>query len=133
MLTMTIIMMRMMKMSDNIELTLDTDYAPKFSTEGFGEKEKEFNFIFVKYTDKKEPNDIKISIVKDSPENLDNIQRMMGEGYQITVLGVGTAKNTNITELMYGLNHPTRTLFRSGVNDLAKLFTEGDGLLKKSL
>lgn len=115
---------------NNVEFTLDTDYAPKFSNEDLGEIEKEFNFMIVKFNNS---NDTNITIIKETDENVKKIEEMMMQGYKIMVLGMGTAKNTNVTELMYGLNHPTRTLFRSGVNDLVKAFTEGDDLLRKSL
>lgn len=113
-----------------IELTLDTEFAPKYSTETLGEKEEEFNFLIVKYI---AGEDISISLVKEDQENINRLDKLMDEGFPVYVLGRGTAKHTNITELIYGLNHPTRVLYRSAVNDISSAFTEGDDLFRKSL
>ena len=114
-----------------VELTMDTDYAPNlYPMEDLGEPKDVVEFIIVKYLTN---DDFSISLIEQTEENIKAVHDMINEGMAITILGNGVANQTNIAELMYGLNHPTRTLFRSGVNDIVQKFTEGDQLLRQSL
>ena len=116
---------------ENIELTMDTNYAPDLTiTEGFGEVKDVVEFIIVKYLSN---DDFSIALVEQTEENIKDIHKMINDGMAITILGNGVANQTNIAELMYGLNHSARTLFRSAVNDIVQKFTEGDKLLRESL
>jgi hypothetical protein len=117
---------------NNIELTMDTNYAPDLCQEEdfLGMEQDEVKFIIVKYLIN---DDFSIALLEHTDQNINDIHKMIDEGIQITILGFGAAAHTSIAELMYGLNHPTRALFRSGVNDIVQKFKEGDELLRKSL
>lgn len=116
---------------DNIELTMDTDYAPDLAvTEGFGEIKDVVEFIIVKYLSN---DDFSITLIEKTEENIKDIHAMIDDGMAITILGNGVANKTSVAELMYGLNHSTRVLFRSTINDAVEKFTKGDEILRKSL
>lgn len=109
----------------NNELIMDTDYAPKFSNRDMGDNKEVVKYIIVSIPtfDK---NDLNYMLFEDTDEAREDISKMEG----IDIVAEGTAYNTNLAKLTYGLNHIARTMFRSGVNNIVEAFTSGDDSIK---
>lgn len=118
----------------NIELDntfiLDDDFAPDLGVDiSLGDKTKNMEFIILQVpTDI--PGELNVTILQKTKENLDTVNNLLKQDQGFNVLGFGTALNTNMAELMYGLNFATRNLFRASIGNMAKSFTDSDRELR---
>jgi hypothetical protein len=111
-----------------MDTILDTELSPKLSTDKLNTTEDKITFLLIDTTiDNGEFTDPSISIIEDTEEN-----RQYIKDNNINVIGAGTTKKS-IAELTYGINHPTRLLYRSAVTNLMGEFTEDDKVLRSAL
>ena len=116
---------------NNVIIT-DTDYAPKNSTDEFRGFEGGQKIMFVRVFP--ESGDPFINIVADN-----EYMRECCDKVGAIIVGTGVIEDTSIGELMYGLQHPTRTLYRDAMSTFNEIykkalenkFTADDAELRK--
>ena len=111
--------------------TLDDEFAPKlYSNIPLGNPKDSEEFIIIKVPTQI-PGEINVTLLDKTAENINEINSIILENQEkgldgIKIIGTGTVYDTNIAEIMYGLNFATRNIYRSSIGDLAKKFTDTD-------
>lgn len=118
-------------------MEFDTDLMPKLAENIKLNREVKDNvpFLIVEFNAREYSGDPLISIVADDEYNRSIINNLQGR-----IIGSGTSAIA-IPALMYGLQHPTRLLYKdtiSGINDfldkyLKDKFTKDDEQLRETL
>ena len=118
-------------------LTFDTDYIPPLADKiaVTRETDQPVSFLIVEFNAREQSRDPLISIVTDNEYNREIIKSLEGR-----IIGNGTSKIA-LPALMYGLQHPTRLLYKdtvSGINEfinkyLKDKFTTDDSQLREAL
>ena len=97
-------------------ITIDTDYSPDLSDVPFRSVQgSEEGFIIV-YTSSKDSDDLALSILPDN-EYYNNLVK----DNNLTIVARGKS-DVSISSLSYGLQHSTRLLYKSLVQDLNQFF-----------
>ena len=95
-------------------VTIDTDYAPNLAEDipmRSPDKDQPEEFVIV-YTSGKDSNDLALSILPINNYTLELIH-----ANNLTVVARGSA-NISLSSLSYGLQHSTRLLYKSFVQDI---------------
>lgn len=118
-------------------MEFDTDLMPKLADNVKLNREVKNNvpFLIVEFNAREHSGDPLISIIKDDEYNRSIINNLQGK-----IIGSGTS-TIAIPALMYGLQHPTRLLYKdtiSGINEflnkyLKDKFTKDDEQLRETL
>ena len=113
-------------------ITFDTDYMPSLSAVPLEEDPKEdiaFTILEIKETMSKDPNIVIVPTAYLEDES--SILADMLKTDFVKVVGKGTTSKS-IGQLMYGLQHTTRTLYKHTIQEAFKKFTADDQFIRTS-
>ena len=102
---------------DNKVIGFDTDYSPSLSDTPLRSADSGPEEYMIVFTSSKDSDDLALSILPDN-EHFNN----MVEEYNLKVVARGVS-DISISSLSYGLQHSTRLLYKSLVQDLNYLYT----------
>lgn len=115
-------------------ITFDSDYTPELADEFplITKVDKEIPFIIVEICPNESNRDPMISIIPDNVHNRD----IISQSNYYNIIGSGIS-NIAIPALMYGLQHPTRILYKNSMSkvneftaNMTNKFNEDDALLR---
>ena len=120
---------------DNKVIGFDTDYSPSLSDAPLRSADSEPEKYMIVFTSSKDSDDLALSILPDN-EYFNN----MVKEYNLKVIARGES-DISISSLSYGLQHSTRLLYKSLVQDLnyfysnnvMNRFENDDKLLREEL
>jgi hypothetical protein len=102
---------------DNKVIGFDTDYSPSLSDTPLRSADSGPEKYIIVFTSNKNSDDLALSILPDT-EYFNNIVKE----HELTVVARGVS-DISISSLSYGLQHSTRLLYKSLVQDLNYLYT----------
>ena len=111
-------------------ITFDTDYMPRLSNipikEGNG-KDSEFVILEFNTTESGDPN---TTIIPKEQLETEQFKNLIEAG-MCRIIGGGVCTKS-ISELMYGLQHTTRIMYKHTIQEAFKKFTTDDIFIRES-